>query len=210
MKIAIIFLCLTFISGCKTPLAKVRIAEHNQSPAELVLRAYPCMEKFYSQPFGLPEGFCSIDFFIVIENCGKNPICVGNDWNSWGYTAIKLEIAVDMEAPFPLNRKMGTWYRNFPEFLEIPPKSLLCLPISLDDGLWEPCPPLDKDREERISALLNTGKAEFLTQFYLRGTIQNLRIRDTWERLPDIASPWTPVLFRHNRITVPPERRTSM
>ena len=121
-KIFLPLLTVLFLfSGCVHPSATIVIAEHNQSADALILRAYPCMEKFYQQPPWLPKGFCDIDFFIVISNNGRESIGVGNEWNSWGYSTLEMEVMDSGGVSCSLIRKEGTWYRNFPEFIEIPP-----------------------------------------------------------------------------------------
>ena len=132
-----------FLFGCFNPAVNVMVAEHNQEAYDLILRAYPCMESFYQRPTWLPDGFCDVDLFIVIENKGNERIGIDSDWNSWGYHSIELALKDKNGTTERLKRKSGTWYRNFPERIEIPPNSILCLPISLDDDLWEPSSILD-------------------------------------------------------------------
>ena len=202
-KIFLPLLTVLFLfSGCVHPSATIVIAEHNQSADALILRAYPCMEKFYQQPPWLPKGFCDLDFFIVISNNGRESIGVGNEWNSWGYSTLEMEVMDSGGVSCSLIRKEGTWYRNFPEFIEIPPHSTLCWPISLDDGLWEACSPLDTARSNLVALAIGdlSPDGEIDNSLRLKCSIAGLRNLKTGRLLPKISSSWTSILFRQKRI----------
>ena len=190
--------------GCANPNVTVRVGEHNQEAHDLILRAYPCMEKFYRQPQWLPNGFCDVDLFIVIENRRRESICIESDWNSWGYTSIELAIMAKDGTPEQMTRKRGTWYRNFPDRLEIPPGSILCLPLSLDDGLWEPNQTLDLIKKEMLEeAIANYQGNSANTEFSVKCSISGIRILKSDKRLSKISTPWTLVSFRRRRTVAP-------
>ncbi len=203
---ALPILCTGFclVLGCANPNVTVRVGEHNQEAYDLILRAYPCMEKFYRQPQWLPKDFCDVDLFIVIENQGPESICIESDWNSWGYTSIKLEIMARDGIPEQMTRKSGTWYRNFPDRIEIQPGSLLCLPLSLDDGLWEPNQTLDSIKKEMLEeAIANYQGNPVNTELTVKCAVSGIRLLESDKLLPTISSPWTSLSFRRRRTVAP-------
>ena len=138
--------------GCKSSPAKLYVAESSLSPRDLIMRTHPCMKQFHVHEPWLPEGYCRVDIFAIIENLTNDELLVGREQFSNGYYSIEIMLRTMDGKVYSLEKADATWYRNLQEYLIIPPHRMLCWPISLESSHWKGMPKLKPTIDDFLSS----------------------------------------------------------
>lgn len=143
---------LLLIAGCQSPPAKLYVAESSSSPGDMIMRTHSCMSQFHVQEAWLPEGYCTVDFFVVIENQTDMELLTGKEEFSNGYNSLELLLRTEEGKVYKLEKTEGSWFRNLPEYVIIPPHGRLCWPVSLESSHWRGMPKLRPTIEDYLSS----------------------------------------------------------
>ena len=163
------------------------VAEHNQDAYCLRVLPYDANVKTFTKNPDYPEEFCYVDFLMIVHNVSEHPLYLSEEWNSDGYYSIEIDLKKKGGNTYPLRKREGLWFRNYPSMLIVLPKSMLAYPISLDEGIWAGLPPIEIGEEVWIRTRLRMGYT---------------KIDGAMIKMPKecIESDWTPVCIKRKRI----------
>ena len=166
------------------------VMEHNRPSSNLRVRPYSANEHTFIPKFDPPQDFNYVDFLVAVHNRTPHPFYFDEEWNSWGYDLLELDLRKADGTIYRLVKQEGNWHRNFPSMLIIPPQSFLAYPVSIDRGIWKNVPEMGIGEEIEVRARLWTGYSK-------KGDAPLISITPKI-----IESAWMPVIFRGNRVTV--------
>lgn len=203
---ALVFLCA---AGCKSTPLKLYVAESCLPKGELVMRTHQCMSSFHEQERGLPDGYCRVDFFAIIENITERELLIGKEEFSTGYNAIGIQLRTQDGKVHNLVKKEGQWFRNLPEYVIIPPRGRLCWPVSLESSHWRNMPSLRPTIDEYLSSSGVTVEADgsFIlpeevllsmsrgVEIQIRIVLKELLDSNFSRMRGEIESDWTSIMF---------------
>jgi hypothetical protein len=89
--------------------------------------------------FGTPL-YMNAPFALVLHNQTGAPISVWEEWCSWGWYSVSLDLTSPTGQKFKLTRGMRAWTMNGPSPFIIPPNQFYVWGVDLCDGTWEGVP----------------------------------------------------------------------
>jgi hypothetical protein len=76
-------------------------------------------------------------FDVLITNVSNKPVRLWQEWNSWGYYCLQIEIVTRNGTRHLLKKKPTGFTRNFPEFIELPTGQSVVWHVDLNPTEWE-------------------------------------------------------------------------
>jgi hypothetical protein len=144
-----------FVFGCTTQREKVElsITAHNDSSIRVL--PYEANRYLFDKKNDYPYNSYRVDCLLVIQNKTKYNLHVYDEWCSWGYYSIEIELKFKNGETRTLKKRPGQWTINFPAMQTIPSNTSLAYPISLDESIWENIPELTIDQKIKLAEDMN-------------------------------------------------------
>lgn len=73
---------------------------------------------------------------VVLENASTETIELYEEANSWGYANLEFEVVAGGTTTRLAKKDEGTWYRNMPMTVRLPPGGVLVIPVVLVSAIW--------------------------------------------------------------------------
>lgn len=80
------------------------------------------------------------DAHVVLHNRTGDRISVWEDWNSWGYYCLRLELRDQSGRTFHIRKRSRAWTRNFPQATTVGPHGTHVLNLRLGQEVWQGLP----------------------------------------------------------------------
>jgi hypothetical protein len=78
-------------------------------------------------------------FHIHVQNVSAKPVKLWEEWCSWGYFTLQLEVYDRTGARHLLKKKPTDFYINFPSSLTLKPGDAVVWDVQLTSAMWEDC-----------------------------------------------------------------------
>jgi len=86
------------------------------------------------------------EFYVLLTNVSGKPIRLWQEWCSWGYDCLQLEVTEKDGTKHLLKKKRTNFYRNFPDYVELGQGDSVVWRVELRASVWEDLSWLPKDR----------------------------------------------------------------
>lgn len=99
-------------------------------------------------------------FHVVLTNKSGTTQNIWKDSNSWGYSALRLEVTDDTGTILVLSKKERSWRKNTPSFWVIAEGESLVYDVSLGAGEWDGVSDQMRGRSVKMRAILEIPEDE--------------------------------------------------
>jgi hypothetical protein len=80
-------------------------------------------------------------FHVIVNNATDMPKRIWQEWCSWGYFALSLELTGNSGETWTVKKKTRVWFRNYPDYWTLGPHESLVLDVEFADGnVWDGFP----------------------------------------------------------------------
>lgn len=121
-------------------------------------------------------------FHVVLTNRSGSALNVWKDSNSWGYSALRLEVTDETGSTLVLHKKERSWRKNTPSFWAVADGESLVYDVFLAAGEWDGVSEKMRGRTIKMRAVLEIPEDEKTREF------------DVWTG--QVASPLVQYVFR--------------
>jgi hypothetical protein len=143
--------CLVFV-GCNT-------TKINPSSSSALAVSIP-FDSYDSHPF---RGYRHYNkFHVLLTNVSNEPVRVWQEYVSWGYYCLQLEIIDQDGIKHLLKKKPITFYSNAPDYVILQPGGSVVWNVNLDSKVWEDLAwlPNDKMWNVKVKAIYTVKNEE--------------------------------------------------
>jgi hypothetical protein len=101
-------------------------------------------------------------FHVLLTNVSRNPVRVWQEWCSWGYYCLQIEIVEQDGMKHLLKKKRIPFYQNFPDYVVSQPGESIVWNVELNSTVWEDLSwlPNDKMVNVKVRAIYTVKQAE--------------------------------------------------
>jgi hypothetical protein len=141
----ILLICCLMFTGCKT--TKTISPQTSQIAVTIPFDSYDTLAF---------KGFRHHDkFHVLITNISSKPVGVWQEWNSWGYYCLQIEIVERNGTRHLLKKKSANFLVNSPDTVDLKPGGSVVWDVNLDPSEWEDLSWFPKDRsvDARVRAI---------------------------------------------------------
>jgi hypothetical protein len=77
-------------------------------------------------------------FHVIITNSSDTPKRIWQEWCSWGYFALSLELTDENGKTWTATKRTRAWSKNYPDYWTLGPQESLVLDVAFfDSDTWE-------------------------------------------------------------------------
>ena len=129
---------LVLLVGCSTT------GKHAASGSAIIV-TIPCNS--HGERIAVVDSMSPDPFFVLLTNTGKKPVKLWEEWNSWGYYSLQLEVIGPDGQKHLLKKKPIPFYVNNPERLVLQPGQSAVWDVVLISNVWEDLSWIPEERE---------------------------------------------------------------
>lgn len=118
--------CFAFV-GCST----TKVSPPSKSAIAVTI---PFDSYDWHEPFGYRH---HDKFHVLLTNVSSKPVRVWQEWCSWGYYCLQIEIVEEDGTKHLLKRRPINFITNGPDYVELQPGGSVVWNVSLDPSVWE-------------------------------------------------------------------------
>jgi hypothetical protein len=148
-----LLLCCVSLSGCRTTQVS-----RSSEPAISVTIPYDSYDSH--TPFGYRH---HDKFHVLLTNVSQDPIRVWQEWCSWGYYCLQIEVVEKNGTKHLLKKKRVGFYANFPDYVDLQPGQSSVWDVDLhESSVWTDLSWLPKDElvNAKVRAIFTVRKPE--------------------------------------------------
>lgn len=149
---SLLLVCCVIFVGCST-------TKINPSSISVIAVTIP-FDSYDSHPF---QGYRHYNkFHVLLTNVSSNPVRVWQEWCSWGYYCLQIEIVEQDGTKHLLKKKRIPFYENFPDYVVLQPSGSVVWDVELNSTVWDDLSwlPNDKMLNVKVRAIYTVKKAE--------------------------------------------------
>jgi hypothetical protein len=135
---------LLLLAGCST------ISQSSGSKQSIAVTipygSRNALQPYWPRPFTRRNN----NFYVLLTNVSSKPVRVWQEWCSWGYYSLQLEVFEQDGTEHLLKKKPTNFLANFPDFVELEPGGSVVWKVDIEPSVWEGLSWLPTNRAERV------------------------------------------------------------
>jgi len=152
-------LCFVLL-GCWLSLSGCTPAQSSRSSESEIRVTIPYDSQNRTEPFGHRR---HDKFHVLLTNVSRTPLRVWQEWCSWGYYCLQIEVVEKDGTKHLLKKKPADFYADFPDFVDLQPGQSSVWDVDLrKSSVWRDLSWFPKDEivNAKVRAIFTVRKPE--------------------------------------------------